>query len=226
MTKTEERGIYTKTGVPVLITPTPEQIVRINGLSNAYYFSTIGDGPLYTPYEIDESSGGLNRVDSPYFLHFSINPLSSRIRGDLRQLLGRNTPKEIGIRGTACSLKGTIEYQDILGDFHLNSNRRIRSLEQILEEGTDTGIRTTNVVIVSLGSEGFLTGYPSAYSHFYPRKFRASREFFGLDSSGIFPLVLVYDLGFAIGRGSQIKLPENHPGKAILSAYVLDYPNR
>ncbi len=219
MAESLNRGVYTEAGVPVLVAPTAKQIEKINGISKASYFSTVGNEVIIVPSDSVRPPGALDHITSSYFLKYCIDPLTLKIREDLRLLYGENLPERVGVRGTACSLMGTIECEDFLN----NPTTPIRGLEEIMAEGSETGRDIVNTESRSLNDEPIVGGYALDYSVFYARKFRLFRKFKGLSTDATSPLILIYDLSFS-DRGI-VKLPKDDPGKAILRAYILDYPH-
>lgn len=212
------RGVYLLSGEAVLVTPSPDQIEKIAGIPKAIYFSTIGQDATYVAHE-GIGEGGLGSYHSPTFLDFSIRPLSSKIRSDLKANLGC-IPEKVGVRGTACSLDGNLRVDDFLDG---STNILIKNLEETITSGSDRE-DAVNIEPTSLSGDFLVNNYALRYLVLHPRKLRFLANISQLPSNNIFPLLLIYDLKYS--EGTRIKPPADKPDDPILSAYVLDYPER
>ena len=199
------RGLYNIQGKPILICPSVEQIKRINNLPIAAYLSIIGQAPEL----IDEQS-----YKDPYeiFSNKVLDPLQERLLAD--EGIKPYSIDDIGIRGTACSLEGELSFKK--GTQRLV----VRSLEQILREGTDSGEQTTGLAPVS-----DLDGFPAMYLRSTPLNFRVSAAFYSGaqdDSYPIFPLLIIYNKSLMSfdNRSSRYIMGRRNP---IVRAFVLDY---
>lgn len=218
MAETLRRGVYTTGDVPVLVTPTPDQVVAVNGLNKAAYFSTIGDAPIFVASELTGSTRP-EALTSPTFLTHTVRPLTDRIRRDLKLRYGDAVPERVSVRGTAVSLTGRVEVDDI------DANPRVfDSLAEILSLGTDRGGNPVLAESPFVNDDQILSYDALRYTQFHARQLRSMLEMVGMPSDGVFPLVLVFDPKYA--RGLVVTPPADQPGEAILNAYVLDYPVR
>lgn len=202
------RGLYIN-NQQILVCPTAEQIRRINKIPNVEYFTTLGNDPeianqdsVYDPYEV--------------FRIRIVTPLAQRLAND--EIIRLHPAEDIGIRGSACSLVGELRYH------RRTQMLQVRSLEQILQEGTDSGEIKTGLVPVD-----DLEGFPSMYLRYYPRSFRTYAGIYsgkGNMEFPIFPLLLVYDKSKLTldPRTYQYIVPtEKERISPIIRAFVLDY---
>lgn len=215
----ERRGVFTSSGVPILISPTREQLNGLPKDPRLTYFSTLGSAPILLDVDLDErSSNSIVRPNSPYFQEYCLKPLNERLRKDFP-----HTPS-VAIRGSACSIEGPIPYIDIMK--HPGSGT-IRSIAQIMLDGTDTGLSKTSVGQLDLRDEtSVIKGYPATYMQFYSVSFRSFLELQNGKPDAVFPLFLVYDLKFFDQEKDIIKLPQisEENDKPLLKAYILDHP--
>lgn len=222
------RGFFFTTGEPILSTPTEAQLKNLSRDPRLEYFSLFGEEPVSEDSQIRlyHPVGEIARLA---LISRSVTPLVERIRMHLME----NLPADalVWIRGTACSLDGSIKYKDTtrVGDQIHEFGKEIRSIEQILSEGTDTGALETGVWPGRINDNVHgLFGLALDHIYFYVRKFRKELRRQGISDGSVFPLVLVYDATYIDPTWAlRARLPEDveSRSKAILRAYILDYPH-
>ncbi len=217
----ERRGIFTPTGVPILIAPTREQLAGLPKDPRLRYFSTLGSVPIVLDVDLDgRFPNSIGAIDSPYFKKYCLEPLNKKLREDFPQ------KPAVAVRGAACSVESTIPYINIMNNMASSS---IRSIAQIMQDGTDSGSGRLerNVTIMELREDISTEGYAAGYMQYYSRLFRSLLKMQNDNPNAVFPLFLVYDLKFFDQENNIIKLPRILDGKdkPLLKAYILDYPN-
>lgn len=208
MIQTSERGLYDQNNNRVLICPSSEQVNRIKSIPKVSYVTSVGDVGEVLP------TNKLMDGERLSIFHSRIlSPLQAALYADevVKTRLDR-----VEVRGTACSLEGelTIKYQ-WGGEDRIET---VRSIEQIVSEGTDSGDRTTATLPLNQ-----LSGWPSDYLHIWPQSFRSLAGVFGSENLElpVFPVLLVYDTKDLVMDEKHKYRIEN--SKRLLRAFVSDY---
>ena len=221
------RGIFMPNGRKIITTPTPEQVTAINSTPRAEYFSTLGSNPEIvskwsTHFGLHHIPGLLKpftQKDSFYFSKHVLEPLLEKIHSDPD--LTNLPPKYRAVRGTAAALESPVK---------LKNGGEVRTLKQILDDGSDTGKREIRTAALSADYDynehpGHAPiGHTKDYLPHHATMLRREVAHEGEDQR-IYPLMLVYDMrNFEIAGWDPV-LPED-PDKrreAIVKAYVVDY---
>lgn len=213
-----KRGLYDTEGKPIILSPNLFQLGNLSQYPRVEYFSTLGEKPVY----LDEAVPYLHPVEqSEFYIKHIINPLGDKVRADFPRR------KKVGIRGTAVSLDGVLPYQDKINDVSFSNVDKVKDIQSILTDGSDSGKKIIDVSLFNLRSNNNLSDYtfPSHYLHSYPRGFSFSLKQFGYSYASVFPAFLVYDLRFLLKSGGlNIASAKSKGNDPLLKIYVLDYP--
>jgi hypothetical protein len=213
----KRRGLFDSMGTLLLQAPTELQLTRLPIDSRVEYFSSLGRESVIIGDQVDpKRSESLTKIDSPYFRHFSIEPLNEKLRVDFKD------KSAVGIRGTACSLEEPLEYKDI---FQISENGKVKAVKtvaQIIADGTEKGRDITNIDTLNLekGEAIIDKPFPFRYLMYHSNALRYFVKLQDGNHNAVFPLLLVYNLEHeATDRNIIINAPT-----ALLKAYILDYP--
>lgn len=218
-------GLYTLDGLPILISPTQQQMQILSSDPRSVYFpydqstriaKDIQAG-VWTRQRIAETAsnrGGRGLGDDNY-MRLVVDPLMDRIAQDF----GPDQP--FAIRGTACSVGGDFTSQ----------GGRIDSIATILQNGAERNADQvrTNPFVPKRPENGIrvYTKTDEWIAH-HTQILRNALSSDPTKAGQIFPVMLVYD-GNKIKRNdtrSMCDLPKDklERSQVILKAYVLDYP--
>lgn len=231
-------GLVSLSGKPILESPRPEWIERASQIPRVEYFPyrlpgkvlrtvDLGDGhtvdqrgPARLPKRpIDTyplSDEDIEAIETQLHKH-SIGEFfyTELVAGYLGRKIAEEFPDvPIGLRGTACSVNGPITSEKL----------RIKSIEEILRDGTERSDFTTNA-----------TGFDPKLAEIqhrslqwliqHPQEIRGDLAKEPEKAAAIFPALLVYDAAeWVKTRASHLPNSPELRAKAILKAYVLDYP--
>lgn len=220
MSELPQRGLFRPDGKPIISTPTPEQIVAINTHPKAEYFSTFGPNPeMILRWTTRFGLHRFSRLIEPfvkngyyYFNRHVLHPLWEKVDSEFG--LG---PEHIAIRGTAAAVGLPVK---------LKNGVEVRSLLQILSEGSDTGSQRTRLATLSMSPGSPITysrDHSGNYLNTWAWLFRRGVEEEG-DDKRIFPLMLVYDTRNMEFGHHDVILPDDPKLRqnAILKAYIVD----
>jgi hypothetical protein len=232
-----ENGLVSTSGKAIFESPKPEWIEGLSQIPRVEYFSyrlpgevirtiDLGDGETVdqrgpsrlpkTPIDTlpltdkdiefiqSQNSGGLGNF---FFPEYVSDYLAKQIAKEFPDM-------QLGIRGTACSVNGPITTETL----------RIKSIEEILRDGTERPDFTTNATTFSHE----MPEIPSRSLQWlieHPQEIRGRLAKEPQKAAEIFPALLVYDASEWMKIKASI-LPDSAElrAKAILKAYVLDYP--
>lgn len=220
-TEPPSRGLFLPNGKPIISTPSSEQIAVVNAHPKAEYFSTLGVSPEVvtnwaTKIRLPYTPGFLNPLkhESFYLRKYIADPLWEKLDSEFGL-----EPENLAIRGTAVAIDHPVKTK---------TRGEVRTLSQILEEGSDTGSDKTKLANLSkTAPPGSRITYSRDHSELYLTTwaglFREDVEREG-DDKLIYPALLVYDTRNMKVNGSEVSLPEDPKlrKEAIVKAYVLD----
>lgn len=211
------RGLYFPSGKPILSAPSPDQLSRFLSNQRVEYFSTLPNTPVII--EKQEISPVGDTVLSQFEI-YTKTPLAKKLKNQLAVHFGVNYDGRIGVRGTACSLSGSLQI----------GSREVRSIEQILQDGSDTGKTETLAWPIRAQDKEEMYKFAFEFLVSYSAELRELLRFAGEPEDSVFPLALVYDPQFLDPTrhfGMKVVLPEDGQkrSQAIFRAFVLDNPH-
>lgn len=222
-TEPPSRGLFLPNGKPILSTPSPEQIAEINAHPRAEYFSTLRPNPEVvanwtTHFGLHRVPGLLNpfiKRGRYYFGKHVLNPLWEKIDSEFGL-----EPENMAVRGTAVALGSPVKTR---------TRGEVRSLSQILNEGSDTGSNRTRLAALSpsVTSESpilYNRAHSGNYLDTWAWLFRQDVGKEG-DEKLIYPAMLVYDTRNMVINYGDVTLPDDPKLRqdVIVKAYILDH---
>lgn len=223
-----DRGLFLPNGKPILSTPSPDQIVKINSEPRAEYFSTLGSKPEVVASwlkfggidKIPGVVGQFNKTAYEYHQKHVLGPLLERVSSEFGI-----APTNVVLRGSAGSIDEPVDAK---------TYGKILTLDQMLKAGSDTGKNRTRVAsfedpinpksvtedAVTLYGRGHADAYLQSWSAML-RNDLINEE----NAKSIFPILFIYDASKLKRDNHDQVLPDDprEREKVIIKAYVLDH---
>ena len=217
-----ERGLYLESGIPVITTPTQEQIMRLKSTDpRVEYFSPFD--ARYVLLEVTDEEYAKRRstafpISKVSFDRECLGSLGAKLQKEYTGSNLFNGLPFVGVRGVAAAIEG---------DLNINQDR-IMGIETIVNEGTTLPDQPKlKVVRRNLENAWGLQGFVAEYCVNYAQRLRKKVVDPALREQ-IFPTILLYDLNRLGNDGKPYvhTLPDSpeERAKVILRAFILDYP--
>lgn len=236
-------GLYTESGQPILEAPNPRQIEGLSKNPRIEYFpfqipkeeetviigsevgvvfipnqsKVLGNNLVTLPLdeetlkEVRKMRGGIEKFFAEYVTNFLVSHMKDQFGDNFL----------VGLRGTTCSIDGTIDIEN----FH------VMDIEEVLMKGNER-VEHREAPMTGFGNDSEEIHYRThQYLVSSAQSLRERLADHPDQATKVFPVLLVYDhrqMKFeekgVYGKRSLPDEPEQ-AAKAIIKAYVLDYPS-